>query len=309
MKLKNILGIAIFASAMFCAVPAFAAEVTYNVGKPIDLTTGAETDTLKAGQKLVYPVDIVTDSQIQSYQIYTKYDNTILTPGITDSSLTDAEYANAAALGEVKTVSGVDGAIFSMGEKARTGFSAYGVRDFNLALSADECNVGWYDSVGRTVNADTPEFYMMFTVKADVDDNALNKTIITADTEHCLVGIYGGSPVGNVATNDVKANACYAAFNVNIDSSALPYWIQKLSIKVGDNEAVQIKEYTTTDNVNYTFPVRITTNSASATSVNVSVIAQGSNDEAGTVNVKDYTMGSFTAQLNSPSEYANPTME
>ena len=106
-----------------------------------------------------------------------------------------------------------------------------------------------------------------------------------------------------------KLNACFGAFNINIDSSALPYWIQALYVKVGGGEAVPVTEYVTTDNVNYTFPVRITSNSGSAASTTVEVLADVSSSETDSTNTTQESMGTFEVELNSPTSYVDQTVK
>lgn len=303
MKLKNIFGAMLCTSVIACSATAvFAAGETFEIGKPIDLETNAEVDELTVGQVVALPVDIITDQQIVSMGYATTINTDVLTPGAIDADLTDTQYDNASALGEIishVTDSSKDMMIFSIGEEGRRGFESYG------NPSASDTRFAWYDAEPRTINESTPEFYVIMTVNKAVSLDDLNVTLITPDEANTTVGVYQVGGILNATPNTAKANACYGAFNINIDSSVLPYWIQGLYVSLNGGEKVAVTEYKTTDNVNYTFPVRVTTNSTSAAKATVEVFADTTTDEAGTANVAQVSMGTFEIQLNSPTSYTD----
>ena len=298
MKLKNIFGVALCASALLFTTPVFASGETFTIGNPIDLNTGSEATELTAGQILAYPVDITTDSQIVSYQIFMQYDNTVLTPGIVDADISNDQFDNIDALGELADTnsSGLDGAIFSIGEIDRKGnFSAYGdYLGFNTAYADNVCNVGWGDHLGRNVNDTTPEFYALYTVKTSVSDEDLNKKLISPVTEKCTVGVYNVGETTSVPTNTVKANACDGAFKIVVDGSTLPYWVQGVSVN-GTLLTACINEEGSTE---YSFPVRlINSTDSTATSIDAKIVATVTDDEAGTINKRTVTWATVNVSV------------
>ena len=108
---------------------------------------------------------------------------------------------------------------------------------------------------------------------------------------------------------DSKVNACYGAFNIVIDSDALPYWIQKLYVQVGEAELEEVSQYTTTDNKTFVFPVRVTTNDTDAQTATIEVFADTSSAEADETNVSRVSLGTATIDLDSPTSYDNPVLE
>jgi hypothetical protein len=309
MKLKKIFGAAIFVSALMCATSVYAAGETFEIGTPIDLSTGEEVTDLQEGQLVAYPVDIKTDSTIVSYQIFMNYDSDVFSVGIEDSAITDAQYDVIDGLGELsaKNSEGIDGAIFSIGESGRKGFSAYGNCYYNTKAENDAYSIGWTDTEARTVSADTAEFYALFTVKKSVGSDELNKVLISPISEKSEVGVYNVGAKLESAPAEVKANACYGAFKVVLDNDSEDVqslgWIQKLSAQITSADGsktttVDLTEYVNEDGSTvYEFPVRIVSNSANASSAKVEIYADVTSDEAGTQDKDTVLVASTTVSL------------
>lgn len=319
MKLKKVFGAFTVLATLAFASTAYASNEKINIGTPIDLATGQEVTEYVAGQKLLVPVDVSNDEQKAfSYNVHITYDTDALTAGIDGNTFSDKElevisgYLNTDMTniilsegsenmyGSINRITKV-----TLGKTSFAGTANNNV-DHTLANGTRVLSMTWYDGVARNLNADAPEAYALFTVKAPVE--ALNFDlfgVIDGDTS-----MMGSDNVDTVTVNSAnKANACYGAFNINIDSSALPYWIQGLKVAVNGGSKVAVTEYKTTDNVNYTFPVRVVTNSTNASTATVEVFADTSADEAGNTDAKsDVSMGTFEIQLNSPTAYADNTV-
>lgn len=306
MKIKKFMAFTAGVVMSLCLSTAvFAADGdNFVVGNPIDLATGQEVENLTAGQKVVIPVDFTTDTgSVTDFTVKMYYDTSILDYSIPYSSLTtteadmllglgldtylltDTDYANVCAVDPIGTWRG-------------TRFTAAGMLVTNEPREGYAINT-WATAVAQTVE-NRPETYFCFTVVSDVPDTTLNKDLFKLDIAQCSVN----SDITIEGTAN-KANACYGAFNINIDSSVLPYWIQGLYVSLNGGEKVAVTEYKTTDNVNYTFPVRVTTNSTSAATATVEVFADTTTDEAGTANFDQVSMGTFEIQLNSPTSYTD----
>lgn len=309
MKLKNILGaIVCVATLAVSATSVFAKGETFIINDPIDLATGEKAEHLTAGMAVAFPIDMITDELTAAMGFRPSHNTEYLEAGLVDADLTDAQYDNACDLGELipngaEEYSGIDMMIFALGEVNRKGnFVSYGYPGASYKM------VNWYDAYDRQVYADKPEFYMLYKVVKDVPDDALNFKLIDLVIADCMISVNMES-VLEKNPDPWYANTCYGAFKLNIDSSSLDQWVQGLQVSIDDGTKKAVTEYVTTDNVNYSFPVRVTSNSKKATTATVNVYADVSNSETDTVNTTNVMLGSFTLNLDSPTAYATPVLE
>lgn len=289
MKIKKILGLTLCGLMLTSVTPVMAEGESFKIGTPIDLSTGKEVESLKAGQLLAYPVDIIADSKTVGYQYIMQYDTDVLSAGVVDSDLTDDQLDVIDSLGElcVKNAEGKDGAIYSIGETGRRGFTAYGNMVYNTDFDTDMSGIGWYDTEARALNESTPEFYALYTVKKDVDE--LNKEVIKSNSESSTFTNASSVTVRNIVGNVLKTNACAGAFKLVLDNSALNYWVQSIEVFNGDTSLGQLTEYTNADgSTEYAFPARVY--ATGMDSANITIKATVSDDEAGTKNTRTVTL-------------------
>lgn len=292
MKFKSILCAAVCAATLACSTSSvFAAGETFEIGTPIDLTTLAEVTELEAGQVVAFPVDIITDQVIVSMGFDTVCNAEYLTPGILDADLSDAQYDNASTLGEIledAAGTGKDMAIFALGESGRKGFTSYGYPGVTTGM------INWYDAYARTVNASSPEFYLIYQVNKAVSLDDLNVTLITPNGQNkCVVGVDNVGSTLEKVPEAAKANACDGAFKIVVDGSSLPYWVQGVKANGTALDACILADGTT----EYSFPVRVNVADDTKTSVDVTITATVSDDEAGTKNSREVTWGTVNVNV------------
>ncbi len=322
MNFKKILGGSLAAlmmtSASSACVYASVEKALQFTALPITDFTGNEVTELKTGDVVILPVEATgSDGRIQTGQFEVDYDNTILSLGVNAKAssdtiafykekksllITSTQDSNTMLLGGREIIESYDD-ILEEYTYAKDQFAV-------VPIDEDTVRVTWNGAspTGYAVT-DAAEFYVCFTVKDTANVSELN-------TEYVKKLFVMSSLAG---TNDTigqkydgtynKLNACYGAFNINIDSSALPYWIQGLKVSLNDGAKVDVTEYTTTDGVNFTFPVRVTTNNTNAATATVEVFADTSADAEGTKDIQsDVSMGTFEISLNSPTSYADNTV-
>lgn len=302
MKLRKIISAFLALGIVATATPAFAADSDlFQIGTPYDITAGESTDALVAGHVIALPIDVdsTTDS-LTNFQIEIKYDSNIVTPGYDTSDADDAFFdavdsivgSSAYATDEV-TLQYIN----AMGTKRGSKFTAAGSAVFNPARTADSVEYGWYNTGTKSVNASTPEAYIIFTVKTSTDADALNTEVFKVGST-CLLAdtVNNKAEVTNVTNTVNKINACAAAFQVDVDNDALAdsgFWIQKLYAKVGDTT----QDLTICNNAEgtatYSFPTRILTNTTGNDDLTVDIYATVTTDEAGTENAADVKVGTF----------------
>lgn len=290
MKFKNVLGAMIFATTLACgATSVFAAGETFEIGTPINLDNLTEVTELEAGQVVAFPVDIITDQGIVSMGYGTTCNTDILTPGVADAELTDTQYDNAGSLGEIladAADSSKDMAIFAIGESGRKGFTAYGYPGVTVG------KINWADAYTRTVT-DKPEFYLIYKVNKSVSLDELNISLIEPRDGQCVVGVDNVGSTLEKTPNSAKANACDGAFKVVVDGSSLPYWVQGVKANGIALDACINADGTT----EYSFPVRVNVADATKTSVDVTITATVTDDEAGTKNSREVTWGTVNVNV------------
>lgn len=316
MKLKNILAAITAIATMVSGTSVFAADKpeSFSVGLPIDVSTGAEATEITAGQFLAFPVDITsTSGNVISFQINLQYDNSVLTPGIVDADLPDAEYSYLSELGGIvndNANTGLDDLVATMGTRGRNGFTPYGTYTLNAGFAANEVAYGWYDIYSRALNADGPELYLLFTAKGSVSSDKLNYELATINP---LKSTVGNTDTGNV--NDVtgpveKLNQCFGAFTVSVDDAALEaekIWVTAVNadIYTDSGKGTKIGTYQLVEYVNeagstiYAFPTRITTNNANVDSAYVEIVATTNTKEDGSGTAGTKNLAGKTISLTS----------
>ena len=302
----------------------FAAEPTFEVGEPVDINTGKAVTEFTAGQIVEVPIDIsnVDSGKLSMAQLEMYYDDTVFSAGasLTDARTYYATYRDFVALSSTENTKmigrhNMEEDLFGDG----TFMLPAGAFSGNTTASEESVTMLWNitGADSMPVKADEPEFYLLFTVKSDYktpEDLNYGSSSLGDGLFHLIAPYVDETTSVNHADldgtqSDAKVNACFGAFNINIDSSKLPYWIQALYVKVDGGDAVQVTEYATTDNINYAFPVRITSNSGNASSATVEVLADTSTDEAGNEGTQSQvSMGTFEVQLDSPTSYADQTV-
>ncbi len=327
MKLKKLTGFLVATVAALGITTLTYADTTSSItiGAPIDLSTNTVAENYEAGDIIALPVDVTTTSgKVTAFSAVVEYNTEYLEAGVNTNDtniVSDEVYTNLLALSgkdnEDNLVKSSDGsktgALKLMYTEGRGGAKTYvGTSLYNPTYTSNSAYVSWYHTASTDLR-ETPETYFIFRVTKDVPADSLNFAAFTVsdNVQNAAQDSNGGIDETNVGidASGAKFNACYGAFNINIDSNALPYWIQALYVKVGDSDAVQVTEYSTTDNVNYAFPVRITSNSGNADAVTVEVLADTSTDEAGNEGTQSkVSMGTFEVQLNSPTSYADQTV-
>lgn len=320
MKLKNFLG-GLFVTAVFVAassVASFAADpvVSFKAMNPTDFS-GNELDSLKAGDVFILPIDVQsTDGMMDVSQFEVNFDTNVLTLGV--DAVANAEAGAYYGENDTKTI--LEGTTIRGGLNVVKSINPltqkatyFGNDNLTVVTTAPgTVRIQWsgLSTTGFDVTKAQNEFVLFFTVNEGAQFTELNADVV----KDLYVLSAQGNPSTDKGTSNYegsvsKLNACYGAFNINIDSSALPYWIQGLKVAVNGGAKVDVTEYQTTDNVNFTFPVRVVTNSTNAEKATVEVFANTSSDEAGTTNAQtDVSMGTFEITLNSPTAYADNTV-
>ncbi len=303
MKLRKIISAFLALGIVATATPAFAADSDlFHVGTPYDITAGESTDALVAGHVIALPIDVdSTTNSLTNFQIRIQYDNTVVTPGY---DTTDADDVFFDAVDSIVGSAGYASDevtlqyINAMGTKRGSKFTAVGSLAFNPAVDDHTIAYVWANSGTKTVNASTPEAYVIFTVKTSTDANALNTEVFKVDSSTCVLAdtINNKANTPNVANKVDKANACVTAFQVDVDNDALAnsgFWIQKLYAKVGDTTQDLTICNNTEGTATYSFPTRILTNTTGNADLTVDIYATVTTDEAGMTSATDVKVGTF----------------
>ena len=327
MSLKKFIGTAVATGVLLSALSVtsvFAAEPTFEVGEPVDINTGKVVTEFTPGQIVEVPIDIsnVDSGKISMAQLEMYYDDTVFSAGasLTDARTYYATYRDFVALSSTENTKmigrhNMEEDLFGDG----TFMLPAGAFSGNTTASEESMTMLWNitGADSMPIKADEPEFYLLFTVNSDYvapEDLNYGSSSLGDGLFHLVAPYVDETTSVNHADlegtqSDAKVNACFGAFNINIDSSKLPYWIQALYVSLDGGAPVAVTEYTTTDDVNYTFPVIITSNNGDAASVNVEVLADTSSDEDGSQNPQSkVSMGSFDVDLNSPTSYVDQTV-
>lgn len=315
MKLKRFISAFLALGVVASATPAFAEDGDlFHISTPYDITKGEYTDELTAGDIIALPVDITsTTGGLSSYQLNIQYDSNIVTPCYDTSSASDAFWTNVEGITGSQNYASDDltlQTINALGTKRGSSFSPAGSVTFNPAFAENTVHCNWYIGGTKTVNASTAEVYIIFTVKSSVD--SLNTEVFKVDSSTCQLA---DSPNGKTAQTNVanevdKANACVAAFQIDIDNDAIAtqgVWIQSLYAKVGGVE--QPLTVCNNDGVSttYSFPTRVITNTTGNEAMTIDIYAKVSADEAGTTTT-DVKVGTVDVKADSTAtDYGTAT--
>ena len=300
MKIKNILSLAVIAGVTLFASSAYAATESYSVGTPIDLATGNAVEEYKVGQIVALPVDFESSTgSIKATGISLNFDSNVLSYGADLTAITSDStmISNLMALGEVKFNSDSSKVMLVNGlynKNVLTG-AITGVGTMNVPDSDTngKVKIPWASGASVATKA-TPELYIIFTVNGTISNDSLNVDVVTVNDSECNIGDTENHL--NVSGTIDKANACAAAFQVDVDNDALAtsgFWIQKLYAKVGDTTQDLTICNNTEGTATYSFPTRILTNTTGNDDLTVDVYATVTTDEAGTANAADVKVGTF----------------
>ncbi len=298
-NIKSFLSIAIILSMVMSAMPVFADSEYMSLGTPYDVTDNEYTTDLEAGHIIAVPVDITSSStQIQAYAVVVKYDTSVLSPGALLTTLNADDYLLYDRLGDLGAVIETGDycyAVSGIYTSGRYGNTDNGTTDANpdytnhgAITSGDHFYVGWY-STGDDLQTDAPETYMVFTVLDDVDD--LNYSAIELATDYTVVDAANG-----VDGETTKANACDGAFQINVDSSKLSYWVQAVTVNIDGTDYALDACVNEDGSTTYSFPVRVTS-AADDTSVTATITATVTDDVDGTTNEQTVDWGTVTVDM------------
>lgn len=317
MKLKKILGVAALAiGIMSLPTAVFADENYFVMSTPFyDLTTNEETEDLVAGHKIAVPVDVTsTTGGLTSFSICAEFDPDYVEAGLVLTDCTTEEKAN------IKNFAGGTTTMFKDHHGKYVAYiNTYQLDDFGDKEYIGDTggNTDWGFDLDRNLTfffsayeisfpyTEEPECYVLFTVKKTVSADELNVTPWEPVYDYCQLGDnrQGLPSVNSVAGEADKINACYGAFKINLNTATLTKWVQGLQVSINGGDKKVVDEYVTTDNVNYSFPVRITSNSGKAETATVAVYADVSNSETDTTNKTNVKIGEFTVDLDTPTAY------
>lgn len=318
MSLKRILSgtIALIMALGITAVPAFAADpvVTVNALEATDFEGNVVTE-LNAGDVIIVPVDVLsTDGQLSALQFDLNYDTDVLTLGVSRTANTAARafYTSNKDRLQMSGTSIMYGGRDIIAEYDEE-FDEY-IYDAGLfaivKISDGKARVTWgSDLSGGYTLTDIPEYYVLFTVNDSTKLTEINEGLNGAYATDLFVIESAGSDLTTTVYSDYdgtvsKLNACEGAFQVSLDNDALEYWVQRVYASIDGGTPIALDEYVNEDGSSiYSFPARVTTNSANAETATVVITADISTDEAGTTGNDTVTLGQKTITLNQPTAY------
>lgn len=302
MKLKRVLSVCLAAAtvATCSSVVSAAEENGFAVRTPINLATGETvTDTLKAGDVLAIPVDVFSSTGgIDSLTFDVNFTD-VLSIGYTDTALTDDQYNNLEALGEIITEDdGTDVVVKNIYQTGRKKtYPGSWVVNPNYNKNGVRCVRAVWSNALTIKTTDDPEAYIVCSVVKDVTADELNTALTGSSSEIISFSdIDNGDMEGhNLKAAPAKLNATQGAFKVVLDADALPNgnWVQGLYAQVGSTKqeitACVHADGTTT----YEFPVRVNSATGATDSITVDIYATTTADEAGATTSTDKKIGSI----------------
>ncbi|MGN1318378.1 MAG: hypothetical protein ACI4VF_05125 [Lachnospirales bacterium] len=322
MSLKRILSGAVALAMAFGAlsVPTFAADPTVTFESlPVTDIEGNEVTSFAAGDVVVIPVDATSkDGQMNAAQFEITYDADLLTLGATRTATTAVRsfYTSHKDRLQMSGTSIIYGGRDIVSEYDEE-FDEY-VYDAGLfavvKMSDGVVRVTWNsDKAGGYTLTDVPEFYVLFTVndsaKVDEINNGLNGEYVS----NLYVISSAGSDLSTTVGEEYdgtynKLNACYGAFEVSIDNSALEtqkIWISEVNADVYTDSTkatklgtTALEVYTNDGTTTYKFPTRVTANAADVSSAYVEVVATLS-DKDGNATGETKTLAAKTISMDS----------
>lgn len=306
MKLKSILGVCVATAAMTASCfNCFAADEAITYGAPIDLATAQEVSgDIVAGTHIAVPVELSnSDGRTTSFAAKVLYDDEYVTPGATDSELSDDEYNNLIALGNsddgcvlrnsTSTTDLIVKNIYTLGRGGKKTIQGTWVAVPN-SESINKFAVAWASGTadGYAFSSE-PELYFIYTVKKTIPADELNKEMFTGTPDSTMKAVEG------ITAGTTKFNATQGAFKVVLDADALPAgnWVQGLYAQVGPTKqeitACVHADGTTT----YEFPVRVNSATGATNAIDVDIYATTTADEAGATTSTDKKIGSINLTM------------
>lgn len=306
MKLKSILGVCVATAAMTASCfNCFAADEAITYGAPIDLATAQEVSgDIVAGTHIAVPVELSnSDGRTTSFAAKVLYDDEYVTPGATDSELSDDEYNNLIALGNsddgcvlrnsTSTTDLIVKNIYTLGRGGKKTIQGTWVAVPN-SESINKFAVAWASGTadGYAFSSE-PELYFIYTVKKTIPADELNKEMFTGTPDSIMKAVEG------ITAGTTKFNATQGAFKVVLDANALPAgnWVQGLYAQVGSTKqkitACVHADGTTT----YEFPVRVNSATGATNAIDVDIYATTTADEAGATTSTDKKIGSINLTM------------
>lgn len=306
MKLKSILCVCVATAAMTASCfNCFAADEAITYGAPIDLATAQEVSgDIVAGTHIAVPVELSnSDGRTTSFAAKVLYDDEYVTPGATDSELSDDEYNNLIALGNsddgcvlrnsTSTTDLIVKNIYTLGRGGKKTIQGTWVAVPN-SESINKFAVAWASGTadGYAFSSE-PELYFIYTVKKTIPADELNKEMFTGTPDSTMKAVEG------ITAGTTKFNATQGAFKVVLDANALPAgnWVQGLYAQVGSTKqkitACVHADGTTT----YEFPVRVNSATGATNAIDVDIYATTTADEAGATTSTDKKIGSINLTM------------
>lgn len=306
MKLKSILGVCVATAAMTASCfNCFAADEAITYGAPIDLATAQEVSgDIVAGTHIAVPVELSnSDGRTTSFAAKVLYDDEYVTPGATDSELSDDEYNNLIALGNsddgcvlrnsTSTTDLIVKNIYTLGRGGKKTIQGTWVAVPN-SESINKFALAWASGTadGYAFSSE-PELYFIYTVKKTIPADELNKEMFTGTPDSTMKAVEG------ITAGTTKFNATQGAFKVVLDANALPAgnWVQGLYAQVGSTKqkitACVHADGTTT----YEFPVRVNSATGATNAIDVDIYATTTADEAGATTSTDKKIGSINLTM------------
>jgi len=308
MKLKTIVSVmATFAFTTLLSCAVFAAP-HFEIGTPMDLSTGNDVASYDVGTVFAVPIDLYTDNTtdvVSNYSLSLKYDSNVVKPygldeNTADNAIVDTYYSlgnnvgaamnNSSALGGDTKVYGVHSFLNAAGRRVM------GSATFTKTDSTSVCGYGAL-STNSVVNNNYPVAYLFFEVTGEISDDSLNKELVWINPDAATGTTITISGKANAVMSGTieKANACDGAFKIVVDGSSLPYWVQ--GVKVND---ISLDACITADgSTEYSFPVRLIKSNAdnTATTTEVTITATVTDDEAGTLNERTVNWGKVSVNV------------
>ena len=324
MSLKRILKTALFLGVMISSVATVKvfADPTFKVGTPIDISTNKPVNELTPGQAIEVPIDLEGVNSLYGTQLQMHYDDSVLEAGV---SRTDSKG---------RTYNQQHNGYTAMAENKYLG--RHNIKDIWGELEYDE-----YDPAGafsgdptynnqnnviqimwnvtdysKKVNADEPEFYILFTVKDGASD-ILNVGTTDLGGQNGLFHLVGAVVYDESCENrypniqgtqdTTKGNACEGAFKLTVDPEKLDpgVYINKLEATI-NGQKTTIDAAVENEDGTISFPVRLTNSKGGSVNVSISGTYGSSADDTTSANA--FTMGEFALELNSPTAYAEQSV-
>lgn len=336
MNFKRFLSMAVAAATIISAVSVtnvFAAEPTFKIGTPIDITTNKAVTEYTPGMIVEVPIDVenVDSGKLSMAQFHMYYDGSVFTSGAAVSSTAGRAYFSShkdyVARDPVSTTKmigrhNMNEDLFGDGSFLEPAGAFSGNLNNDVATGTPSVAMLW-NLTGADpipVNESEPEFYLLFTVKDDFDADSLSLNAgtngLTNSGMFALNALYLDETATNNhanlagTQNEAKVNACFGAFKVTVNNDdlvAASKWVSAITANVYTDsskttplaENVALTVYTNADGTTvYEFPTRITANAANVDSAYVEIVATLS-DETGEANNGTEVIAAKTISMNS----------